>query len=411
MTTTKASKVFLFEYATCGEGTSPHIAIEGLAMFKTLYDGFQTAFKKVIVETRKGRESYNPINTFVRKDFSEFFDLPVSDNWLSDFKSFSEGSDFGLTIAPEDDGILFELTKEMEKRTENLGSDSKAVYTASNKWLTFKEIKGKVKTPQTVKIDFHGSSHFQKPLKDHIIELIPENSNFREKILIKPQISCGGSGMKLLSHTGKIGGLPDNFNGKFIAQEFIKGINVSVSFLIGSEIVPISINEQILDNFNFIGIRIPPRELEIDKDSKKEILDESTGAIESLKGLFGYVGVDLVVNDSGAYVVDINPRITTSAVLLGDAYGINLSELLIENYFKEKINLTDKIKKCSNTVLFKKIKNELSKGAGIRVNNNISDEYGEKNNTIGYEYLSANGYSIIKYNHPIRNVANQINKN
>jgi len=376
MTTTSTSKVFLFEYATCGGVTSPNIAVEGLAMFKTLYDGLITVKTKEIV------------NGFIRKEFSQYFELSATNDWYSDLNRFSEDSDFGLIIAPEDDGILFELTREIEGKTANLGSNSKAVYTASDKWLTFKKIKNKVKTPKTLKIK-PSSEPKQELSQDTSMEVNSNNLNFSETpFLIKPRISCGGDGIRSLDTE-----ISEEFKDNYIVQEYIKGFNISVSFLIGSEIIPLSINEQFLENFNFIGTRIPPQELEraekIEKNQelKKEILNESTKAVESIKGLFGYVGVDLVVGNSDAYVVDINPRITTSAILLEDAYGINLPELLIQNYIKEKINYTAKSQNCNKPVFFRKIKNKSKERDKITIENPVK----------GYEYVSVNGYSIVKY--------------
>ncbi len=268
-------KIFLFEYATCGEETPASIAIEGAGMFKALYEGFR---------------EFLSVKSFVRPEFTEIFPFPSTENWFEDFERCAEESDYTLIIAPEDDLLLFELTKAVEKKTANLGSSSKGVFTTSDKWLTYQAIKGKVNTPETS----------LKPLDPPFV--------------VKPRISCGGEGIEL-SH-----GVPEGF----IAQEFIEGMDVSVSLLVGDEIRVLSVNGQIIDNFRYKGAIVP-------YECGNDVIEEAIKAVEAIKGLFGYVGVDLVVSDI-PYVVDVNPRITTPAILFRDVYGINLADVLIRNY-------------------------------------------------------------------------------
>lgn len=268
-------KVFLFEYATCGDETPESIAVEGAGMFKALYEGF--------------REILN-VESFVRPEFAEIFPLPSTENWFEDFERCVEESDYALIIAPEDDLLLFELTKAVEKRTANLGSSSKGVFTTSDKWLTYQVIKGKVNTPKTS----------LKPLEPPFV--------------IKPRISCGSEGIRLSQE------VPEGF----IAQEFIEGLDVSVSLLVGDDIRVLSVNGQIIDGFRYKGAIVP-------HECGNDVIEEAIKAVESIDGLFGYVGVDLVVSDI-PYVVDINPRITTPAILFRDVYRINFADLLIRNY-------------------------------------------------------------------------------
>jgi predicted ATP-grasp superfamily ATP-dependent carboligase len=276
-------KVFLFEYATCGDKVPESIVVEGLGMFKSLYEGFR---------------EISSVKSFVRPEFVEMFQLSSTKNWFEDFERCVEESDYTLVIAPEDDFILFELTKVVEnasnQNTNNLGSSSKGVLTTSDKWLTYKAIKGKVNTPKTS----------LKPLD--------------EQFIVKPRISCGGEGI----------GFSNDVPEGYIAQEFIEGDNVSVSLLVGDEIRVLSVNAQIIDNFRYMGAIVPYE--------CTNAIEEAIKAVEAIDGLFGYVGVDLVVSDI-PYVVDINPRITTPAILFRDVYGINLADVLIRNYEGKRI--------------------------------------------------------------------------
>ncbi len=273
-------RLFLLEYATCCEELDADIAVEGLAMFKSLYTGFKSFFE---------------INSFVRDEFKDLFNLPTGS--FEDIESFVENSDCFLVVAPEDDDILYNITKTCEKYSYNLGSSSKAIEVVADKWKLYKKLKGKVNVPKTSK----------KPLGDLFI--------------VKPRKSCGGNGIRFSNELPK----------GFIAQEYINGLNLSVSLIVKDEIVPISINEQILDGFKYRGAIIPAR---VDENMKEEVFNEAIEAVERIKGLKGYVGVDVVYSDI-PYVIEINSRITTPSIAFEYVYGVNVAELIYRLHFDE----------------------------------------------------------------------------
>ena len=47
-------------------------------------------------------------------------------------------------------------------------------------------------------------------------------------------------------------------------------------------------------------------------------------------GLFGFIGIDLIHNDNGLYIVDINPRLTTSYIALRTALNLNPMQRLFD---------------------------------------------------------------------------------
>ena len=49
----------------------------------------------------------------------------------------------------------------------------------------------------------------------------------------------------------------------------------------------------------------------------------------AMPSLAGYVGIDVIVNDHSVYVLEINPRLTTSYAGLREATGVNPAELII----------------------------------------------------------------------------------
>ena len=58
----------------------------------------------------------------------------------------------------------------------------------------------------------------------------------------------------------------------------------------------------------------------------------------SVAGLRGYVGVDLVLGDE-PFVVDVNPRLTTSYVGLSKVTGFNVADTMVNVVLKKKLLL------------------------------------------------------------------------
>lgn len=58
--------------------------------------------------------------------------------------------------------------------------------------------------------------------------------------------------------------------------------------------------------------------------------DLAQGVAAALPGLFGYVGVDLIVGADGPEILEVNPRLTTSCVGLRRATGVNVGMAVLD---------------------------------------------------------------------------------
>ncbi len=271
-------KVFLFEFATCFGDLPPNIAVEGLGMFKSLYEGF-VEFCDVV--------------SFLGLDVD--FDV-LSFDCDDMFLCHLERSDMVLIIAPETDWHLLNLTRIVEDvDVPNLGSSSKAIEVTSDKWVLYQKLKGKVSMPKT--------------------SLRPIDPPF----IIKPRVGCGGEGIRIADK------VPDGY----IAQEFVKGIDLSVSLMVGDGVDVLSINRQIIESFRYAGAEVP-------YEMREDVIETAFKVAEAIKGLFGYVGVDVILSNDDVYVVDVNARVTTPAILFRDVYGMNLAKLIVKNYEGKK---------------------------------------------------------------------------
>ena len=84
---------------------------------------------------------------------------------------------------------------------------------------------------------------------------------------------------------------------RVIVQEFIEGTDISVSLLCdGSTAIPISLNKQIIDltgdKGTYLGGQIP-----FESKFKDLAFKTAIKAVESIDGLKGFVGVDLVISN------------------------------------------------------------------------------------------------------------------
>jgi hypothetical protein len=281
-------RVFLFEYATCGAfaGLEPSITVEGMGMFKALLSGFEN------------------VTSFIDTRIPGFDDFPRVKKYEESFFDSLEVSDFFLVIAPESDGELYKLTKEAEKSgCQNLGSSPGAIEAASDKLATYKALRG-LAIPKTEVFD--GPTALDFPL------------------IAKPRDGVSCEGISLVKNEGELESIPEGH----LLQEYVEGQPASASLLVGDDVRILSLNTQEIDNFTYKGGRVP---FETDADT-----EEIIKAAERIKGLFGYVGVDFILNER-VNIIEINPRPTTPIIALNEAYGFNISQLILDNHYRESI--------------------------------------------------------------------------
>ncbi|MDD4138490.1 MAG: ATP-grasp domain-containing protein [Methanoregula sp.] len=266
-------KVLLAEYSVAHD---PSLAREGAAMLSVLRASFERCGYEVVT--------------------------PGSGDFGEEITRLAPGCDMGLVIAP--DQILSKYTFLLEQSTHNLGCGFMTVALCANKVQT-----GKV-------------------LRENGIP-VPGEAGPGKRV-IKPIKGCGALGVRLSGDTPA--------DGEF-AQEYIRGENYSVSIIpnriigdacayySGKPPVVLAVNRQEIvigtdGSFRYCGGESPAhpaREEEIIETAKKAV---------TVLGCQGYCGVDVVVADK-VYVVDVNPRITTSLVGIAACMQEEIAECLI----------------------------------------------------------------------------------
>lgn len=230
---------------------------------------------------------------------------PAGGDLDAEIAALAPSCDVGLVIAP--DHLLAPLTKKVEDCTHSIGCGSMTVALCANKRRTA----GILAT--------HGVP-------------VPAEKNDGLKV-IKPVSGCGAHGVRLSE---------DAPGRDEIGQEYIEGEHLSVS-LVGSRIIgeaclyfsgdsylTLAVNRQFVSvedgAFVYRGGETPA-----DHPRRNEIVETAVQAA-TLLGCQGYVGVDIVLADR-PYVVDVNPRPTTSMVGIAACMEEEIARVLVDASF------------------------------------------------------------------------------
>jgi predicted ATP-grasp superfamily ATP-dependent carboligase len=267
-------KVLLAEYATCHD---PALASEGAAMLETLKKSFEHCGYEIV--------------------------LPGCGDFAAEIERLAPLCDMGLVIAP--DHLLSRYTQILEQHTHNLGCGFMTVALCANKVQT------------------------EKILRAHGVPVPAEVS--AGKRMIKPVKGCGAQGVRVSD--GPAG------DGEF-AQQYIDGEPLSVS-LVASRVIGdacayfsgkpplvLAVNRQHIDKGTDGAIHYLGGETPVHPAREAEIIEVAKKAIIVL-GAQGHCGVDVVVADK-VYVVDVNPRITTSLVGIAACMKEEIAEILVD---------------------------------------------------------------------------------
>jgi predicted ATP-grasp superfamily ATP-dependent carboligase len=218
-------------------------------------------------------------------------------------------ADYALIIAPEFKNHLATRTElVLEAGCRLLGSVPDAVRLTGDKLRTASWLAERgIPTPPTQEIEVWGPSSLQGPR------------------VCKPRYGAGSQSMCLLQ--GPYDFPPGDAD---IEQPYVPGQPASVAFLIAPhQIVPTPGATQRLSDdgrFQYLGGRTP-----LPKPLRDRAQSLARRAVESVPGLFGYIGVDLILGDAadgtGDVVIEINPRLTTSYIGLRQLAHTNLAEV------------------------------------------------------------------------------------
>jgi tyramine---L-glutamate ligase len=314
-------RIFVYEYC-CGGGlsgvpTAASLFTEGWAMLAAVLDDFRQlpdTSVSTLLDSRLGLTVPGVEAQFVR-----------SGQESVTFRELARAADWSLLIAPEFDDILGERCRWVEESGGRLlGPSSQAVrLTADKLTLGHHLSRAGILTPSCRRLGEEGTSF---------------------PAVCKPRYGAGSQATFLVNSERELASCPrraaeEGWHGELLIQPFIRGKAASAAFLVGpAGQFPLLAAEQHLSEdgrFRYRGGRVPLGDELGDRAARV-----ARRAVEAVSGLFGYVGVDVVLADDGDWVIEINPRLTTSYVGLRRLAVSNLAGAMIRVAEGKAVDLT-----------------------------------------------------------------------
>ena len=244
-------------------------------------------------------------------------------------RRLANAADWTLLIAPEFDGILLERVRWVEQAGGHLlGPSASAVEIAADKVAC-----AQLLTENGVPV-----------VEGRMVRLsdeFPHDTLY--PAVLKPRDGAGSCSTFLVPNATSVAAVisqadEEGLNGEVLLQRFVPGLSASVAFLVDvDDVTPLLAAEQYISNdgrFRYLGGRVP-----LDQELAGRAIDLGRKAVLAMPGLRGYVGVDLIIQDRpdmvtntqsfADYVLEINPRLTTSYVGYRSLAADNLAEHLV----------------------------------------------------------------------------------
>jgi len=285
-------RLFLYEYATAQPDSvilPRSVRREGRAMFDVLWeDALALPGMEVVVLSPPGPEE-------------------------ECFRELARRSDLALIIAPEFEGLLEARCQWVEEEgCQLLGSSAAGVRRTADKWEVYQLWRRRgVPTPETWLA----------------VEGLPVTGG--GPFVQKHRFGAGSLEVCVVETMQPLN--PDH-----LLQRWVPGIVASISVVVdaGGRIHPLLPGRQrIADDggFTYLGGLLPLEEPHASR-LRRLAIQAVEAVMEQDAPLLGYVGVDAILGDgadgSQDYVLEINPRVTTSYVGLRRAASVNLLDLV-----------------------------------------------------------------------------------
>ena len=239
------------------------------------------------------------------------------------FRTLAGQCDWTLVIAPEFDDLLLGRSQTvLDIGGRLLGSLPGAIRLTSDKLATARYWHERgVRHPRT---DLGGAPAPRV------------HSDLRSKsfvpFVLKPRHGAGSQATFLIRDMSEYPAIlqaaHEEYPGEFIVQPYVAGQAASVALLIGPmQTVPLLSARQHLSSdgrFRYEGGALP-----LPEPWASRAVALALQAVACIPGLQGYVGVDLVLGETGDHAIEINPRLTTSYIGLRRLCGQNLADLML----------------------------------------------------------------------------------
>jgi tyramine---L-glutamate ligase len=307
-----------------GERVPASLAREGAAMRTALVSDLAAIGRHQIVTTADPRFPLEPPAGV------EVVTIPRRSGAVLDALIMS--ADAVWLVAPETDRCLERLAARAERHgTALLGSGAAAIRRASDKAALPKRLAR------------HGISHPTTRLlrrgRDAEIDGATAARAIGYPVVVKPGHGAGCGGVWLARDAGELQHAVEKAgqatrSGRLVLQRYVRGVAASVSLVAdGYSAVALTVNAQSVRAsrpFSYRGGRTP-----LDHPLVERAVEAALRTCQALPGLRGYLGVDLVLTETEAVVIEVNPRLTTAylgvrSALQAKGGGGNVAALVLD---------------------------------------------------------------------------------
>jgi predicted ATP-grasp superfamily ATP-dependent carboligase len=235
------------------------------------------------------------------------------------FRDLASNADGTLVIAPEFNHLLHQRCRWVEEAGGRLlGPSSEAVRVTGDKLETARRLRAaSIPTPPCVRIGEHYDRGWPA--------------------VLKPRHGAGSQATFLVQAPAALPGLQSQaeaagVSGDFLLQPFVTGLACSVAFLLGpaGDLSLVPCRQDLSDDgrFHYLGGALP-----LPSSLAERAVRLGRRAVNTIPGLRGFVGVDLVLGEkedgSEDWVIEINPRLTTSYIGLRALCRDNLAGAML----------------------------------------------------------------------------------
>jgi len=330
-------KIIVYEHVSGGgyaaKQISPSILSEGFGMLRKIVSDFKLAGHEVTVLLDQRLSNLTP-------PLNANCIVPVSNSEEPKkfLVSLAKNNDAIYVIAPETGKTLQSLVEIVEQTDKiSLNCESSAIQKVADKTVLCEVLeKNCLATPKTMVFD----------INDNLSEIkCSIKSELTYPLVFKPVDGTSCCALSIVKQESQVNDAisklkAESANQHFIVQEFIEGEAASVSLLCEKgEARAISLNQQNVEICTPDGISsYKGGVIPFDHRLKQGAFRVSEKAAECFPGLRGYVGVDLILSRDKPFVVDVNPRLTTSFVGLSQTAKFNVAEEIVKAVLKGNLH-------------------------------------------------------------------------
>ena len=339
----EALRILVYEHVSgggfAGKPLPASVLCEGYAMLRSAVSDFKDAGHTVTITLDSRIAALKPP---ISADF--IVSVSSGNDIKSVLKDASDSADAALVIAPESNGTLQSFI-EIVKSTSvlSLNSNPRAIQEATNKAVFFHHARTLgLKTPETILLDAcDGAESAKRTIRDKI-EL---------PIIVKPVDGVSCSGLSIVKDFSQLApamkkASGESSNAHVIAQEFVKGVAASVSLIVAdNKALPVSLNKQnIMLKTSQFGSCYEGGVVPFNTSLNTNAFAAAEKAVASYSGLLGHVGVDMVLTEEEPFLLEINPRLTTSIVGLRKVANFNLAQAVLDAAVSHELPVNVKTK-------------------------------------------------------------------